>query len=66
MSYWFPHQTGGGVLRADRLVFPIPPGTHWSDVLPIVLPETAEGHHRGAREARRRDGGRSGGDEPRV
>jgi hypothetical protein len=42
VAYWFPHQTGGGALRADRIVFPIPPGTHWQDVLPIVLPEVEE------------------------
>jgi len=36
--YWFPSQTGGGSIREDRLVFPIPPGTHWSDAKPIVLP----------------------------
>src|SRR3954452_23913937 len=29
--YWFPSQTGGGSIREDRLVLPIPPGTHWSD-----------------------------------
>jgi hypothetical protein len=36
--YWFPSQTQGGSIREDRLVFPIPPGTHWSDAKPIVLP----------------------------
>src|SRR5688572_33420086 len=36
--YWFPSQTTSGSLREDRLVFPIPPGTHWSDAKPIVLP----------------------------
>jgi hypothetical protein len=36
--YWFPSQTGSGSIREDRLVFPIPPGTHWSDAKPIVLP----------------------------
>ncbi|HEX3358498.1 MAG TPA: hypothetical protein VHS31_16105 [Tepidisphaeraceae bacterium] len=36
--YWFPSQTGGGSIREDRLVLPIPPGTHWSDAKPIVLP----------------------------
>jgi hypothetical protein len=25
-------------MMEDRLVFPIPPGTHWSDAKPIVLP----------------------------
>ena len=36
--YWFPSQTGSGAIREDRLVLPIPPGTHWSDAKPIVLP----------------------------
>src|SRR5262245_41769795 len=36
--WWFPSQTSGGSIREDRLVFPIPPGTHWSDAKPIVLP----------------------------
>ena len=36
--YWFPAQTNSGSIREDRLVLPIPPGTHWSDEMPIVLP----------------------------
>jgi N-acetylglutamate synthase-like GNAT family acetyltransferase len=40
MNYWFPSQTTSGSIREDRLVFPIPPGTHWSDAKPIILPET--------------------------
>jgi GNAT superfamily N-acetyltransferase len=36
--YWFPSETKGGSIREDRLVFPIPPGTHWSDAKPIILP----------------------------
>jgi hypothetical protein len=36
--YWFPSQTTSGAIREDRLVLPIPPGTHWRDVMPIVLP----------------------------
>jgi hypothetical protein len=35
--WWYPSQTGGGALRADRLAFPIPPGVSWRDVGPIVL-----------------------------
>ncbi|HEX3357100.1 MAG TPA: GNAT family N-acetyltransferase, partial [Tepidisphaeraceae bacterium] len=27
--YWFPSQTNSGSIREDRLVLPIPPGTHW-------------------------------------
>ena len=38
-QYWFPSETGGGAIGEDRLVFPIPPGVHWSDAKPIVLPE---------------------------
>ncbi len=36
--YWFPSQTHGGAVRENRLVLPIPPGTHWSDAKPAVLP----------------------------
>jgi ribosomal protein S18 acetylase RimI-like enzyme len=36
--WWFPSQTTGGAMSADRIVLPIPPGTHWSDAKPIVLP----------------------------
>jgi len=36
--WWYPSTTGGGELREDRLVFPIPPGVSWRDVLPAVLP----------------------------
>jgi hypothetical protein len=35
---WFPSTTSGGSIREDRLVFPIPPGVHWSDELPRILP----------------------------
>ena len=37
--YWFPSQTRAGSLREDRLVLPIPPGTHWRDAKPLVLPD---------------------------
>ena len=36
--WWFPSQTSGGSIREDRIVLPIPPGTHWSDAKPLVLP----------------------------
>ncbi len=36
--WWFPSQTTSGSIREDRLVLPIPPGTHWSDAKPVVLP----------------------------
>lgn len=38
IPYWFPSLTGGGAIGEDRIVLPIPPGTHWSDAKPIVLP----------------------------
>jgi hypothetical protein len=36
--WWFPSETSGGAVRENRLVLPIPPGTHWSDAKPLVLP----------------------------
>ena len=36
--YWYPFQTNGGAMRADRLAFPIPPGTHWSEVEAVAVP----------------------------
>jgi len=36
--WWFPSQTTGGSIREDRIVLPIPPGTHWSDAKPMILP----------------------------
>jgi hypothetical protein len=36
--YWFPSQTQNGAVREDRLVIPIPPGTHWRDAKPVLLP----------------------------
>ena len=35
---WYPFQTTGGAMRADRLAFPIPPGTHWSEVTAVAAP----------------------------
>ena len=43
--WWFPSQTTGGSIREDRLVFPIPPGKHWSDELPTLLPSTPSPLH---------------------
>jgi hypothetical protein len=40
--WWFPSQTTGGAMNADRLVLPIPPGTHWSDAKPMILPGAAK------------------------
>jgi hypothetical protein len=39
--YWYPSATNGGAIRADRLVFPIPPGVHWKDVQAVVVPVEA-------------------------
>jgi hypothetical protein len=36
--YWFPSQTQAGAVGEDRIVLPIPPGTHWRDAKPLVLP----------------------------
>ena len=36
--YWFPSLTKAGAVREDRIVLPIPPGTHWRDAKPIILP----------------------------
>jgi len=52
--WWYPSQTGGGEMREDRLVFPIPPGVSWRDVLPVVLPESAEGKVLGAECAKKK------------
>jgi hypothetical protein len=38
--WWFPCKTDAGAIREDRIVLPIPPGTHWSDAKPIVLPSS--------------------------
>lgn len=39
--YWYPSQTKAGLIREDRLVLPIPPGTCWRDAKPLVLPPLA-------------------------
>jgi len=36
--FWYPSKTNSGSIREDRIVFPIPPGTHWADAKPILLP----------------------------
>ncbi len=36
--WWYPFQTNAGAIRADRIVFPIPPGTHWADVKAVEVP----------------------------
>ena len=37
-KWWYPSQTNSGAIREDRLVFPIPPGTHWSEVRAVAMP----------------------------
>ncbi len=37
--WWFPSETKGGMMQADRLAFPIPPGLHWSDPMPLIFPK---------------------------
>jgi hypothetical protein len=41
--YWFPAQTNSGSIREDRLVLPIPPGRHWSEEMPRILPSEERG-----------------------
>ena len=41
--WWYPYQTTGGAIRADRLVFPIPAGVHWSDVEATAVPAVGGG-----------------------
>ena len=36
--WWYPSQTSSGAIREDRLVFPIPPGVHWSQVQAVAVP----------------------------
>ena len=40
--WWFPSATGGGAIREDRVVLPIPLGQHWSAARPIVLPRSEQ------------------------
>lgn len=37
-AWWFPSKTAGGSIREDRIVLPIPTGTHWSDAKPLIFP----------------------------
>jgi hypothetical protein len=37
-KWWYPFQTSGGAIRADRIVLPIPPGVRWQDVKAIEVP----------------------------
>ncbi|MGI9014187.1 MAG: GNAT family N-acetyltransferase [Phycisphaerales bacterium] len=40
--WWYPYMTQNGAVREDRLVFPIPPETHWRDAKPVILPGAPE------------------------
>ncbi len=40
--WWFPSKTAGGSIREDRIVLPIPPGTHWSSAKPLIFPGNPE------------------------
>jgi hypothetical protein len=52
--WWFPSQTTGGAIREDRLVLPIPPGTHWSDAKAVILPGAGDMEHTESTEIRER------------
>ena len=39
--WWFPSKTDQGAMREDRLVLPIPPGLHWSDSMPVLVPSSS-------------------------
>ena len=56
--WWFPSSTGGGAMREDRIVLPIPPGKHWADEMPVMLPPDV------ARASRPRLEGRTAGGTP--
>ncbi len=38
-AWWYPSETKGGSMMADRLVLPIPPGVHWSTIERVILPQ---------------------------
>jgi hypothetical protein len=37
--WWYPYKTAGGAIGQDRIVLPIPPGVHWSELERAPLPE---------------------------
>jgi N-acetylglutamate synthase-like GNAT family acetyltransferase len=56
--YWFPAKTDGGMMREDRLVLPIPPGVHWKEPMPILMPEVPKAPAPRSRlEAQKKAGG---------
>jgi hypothetical protein len=44
--WWYPSKTDGGALRSDRIALPIPPGTRWDEVEPVLLPGMGLGEER--------------------
>lgn len=57
--WWFPSKTDGGAIREDRIVLPIPPGTHWSDAKPLILPGSEVDETKLIEETRERRVGKS-------
>ena len=47
--WWFPCDTTGGAIREDRLVLPIPPGVHWSEVRAVEQETTKALNHEEAK-----------------
>jgi ribosomal protein S18 acetylase RimI-like enzyme len=41
-KWWYPSKTDGGQMREDRLALPIPPGSHWSEPMPVIAPAVEE------------------------
>ena len=56
--WWFPSETTGGMMDASRIALPIPPGMHWTDALPRLIPTAVpeESPNDGANQGA--DGGR--------
>ncbi|HZN65505.1 MAG TPA: hypothetical protein VFB66_09400, partial [Tepidisphaeraceae bacterium] len=55
--WWFPAKTDSGAIREDRIVLPIPPGTGWREVEPLVLPDVARAPRPCLEDKRKRMGG---------
>ena len=54
-QWWYPSETSGGSMGENRLALPIPPGKHWSDEMPVILPSTEADCGKGAELAAARD-----------
>jgi N-acetylglutamate synthase-like GNAT family acetyltransferase len=46
--WWFPSETINGGNGEHRIVLPMPPGAHWRDVMPMVVPAPSEAEGPGA------------------